>query len=672
MHMIKKNALLWLSLLLPVAVWAAAPANDNFSGAVELTGSTPSGALIDNIAEATLETNEPANHYAQSVWYAWEAPDNLMIRFTVKHTMPIGTAIDSTNVPLIHVYYGTSLTTLCAVVGGYDNYSFDQYYADTAKTTPSTTTPDSATSYVTFLAVKGVKYRIAIDFGTAKLSTPITGSIELLPAISAVFGAGTTVIGPATPSSAVPVNDNFANASELKLTDGQTTTLIGYPTSATRESTERTNNGYRTLWYTYTPAQNGLLHIDVSGSSSYTYMVVYRGTVIDKLNTVGVVTGGAVSVPVEGGKQYYVASGNGYNSNYYNSYIRLSFDPSGLSPSTGIVFPDTTNVITPANDSFAKAKELTLDTTTHTVTAIGALYDATVEAYQPNGYQTLWYKWTPTAADKEAARAKGTAANSPKTYDISVRPAGTDQTLSVFTGTSLSSLTYVGTMTKGCCTFEPVVGTTYYIMVWAYSNGQGSWTYLDIAPSNPTTPTTDPVITNANMNAVSVRGYCRFDGTTLTKDNLIPGFVVTGTTPQWVIIRALGPGLSSALPDSYMANPQLELYKQGKTPTLLASNDDWSYGLETADRNQLITDMAHVGMQPLVQGSYDAVIVRLLDPGVYTAVASASTVVTDAVATAIAAATDDATKLAAGNPARGTILVEVYILGASRTTVTPN
>ena len=50
---------------------------------------------------------------------------------------------------------------------------------------------------------------------------------------------------------------------------------------------------------------------------------------------------------------------------------------------------------------------------------------------------------------------------------------------------------------------------------------------------------------------------------------LIAGFILTGTQPKKVIVRAIGPSLTVA---GKLANPTLELYSGA---TLLASNDDW-------------------------------------------------------------------------------------------------
>ena len=56
-----------------------------------------------------------------------------------------------------------------------------------------------------------------------------------------------------------------------------------------------------------------------------------------------------------------------------------------------------------------------------------------------------------------------------------------------------------------------------------------------------------------------------------TGDNVsIGGFIVTGTQPKKVIVRAIGPSLPVA---GKLANPTLELYGPGGVP--IASNDDW-------------------------------------------------------------------------------------------------
>jgi hypothetical protein len=93
---------------------------------------------------------------------------------------------------------------------------------------------------------------------------------------------------------------------------------------------------------------------------------------------------------------------------------------------------------------------------------------------------------------------------------------------------------------------------------------------LTAAPSPAPSPTPRPTLANL---ATRLRVE--------TGDNaLIGGFIVTGTQPKKVIIRAIGPSLG--LPDQ-LANPTLELHDG--TGALLASNDDWK---QSANKQAII------------------------------------------------------------------------------------
>ena len=90
---------------------------------------------------------------------------------------------------------------------------------------------------------------------------------------------------------------------------------------------------------------------------------------------------------------------------------------------------------------------------------------------------------------------------------------------------------------------------------------------------------------------------------------LISGFVIGGTEPKRVLLRAVGPTLSSLGITDALANPRLRLF-DGSGHVLL-ENDDWS-GSETADA------MAQTGAFSLPAGSHDAAVVTTLPPGAYT------------------------------------------------------
>lgn len=92
---------------------------------------------------------------------------------------------------------------------------------------------------------------------------------------------------------------------------------------------------------------------------------------------------------------------------------------------------------------------------------------------------------------------------------------------------------------------------------------------------------------------------------------LTPGFVVGGTQPRRVLVRAVGPTLGTAfgVPGS-MADPSLAVFR-GQTQ--IAANNDWGGGAA------LTALFASVGAFVLPVASLDAAVVLTLTPGNYTA-----------------------------------------------------
>jgi hypothetical protein len=87
---------------------------------------------------------------------------------------------------------------------------------------------------------------------------------------------------------------------------------------------------------------------------------------------------------------------------------------------------------------------------------------------------------------------------------------------------------------------------------------------------------------------------------------LIGGFIINGTEPKRVIMRAIGPSLAQFFSGT-LANPTLELF-QGST--LLQDNNDW--------KDTQRTEIEATGLQP--GDDFESAIVRTLSPGSYTAV----------------------------------------------------
>lgn len=95
-----------------------------------------------------------------------------------------------------------------------------------------------------------------------------------------------------------------------------------------------------------------------------------------------------------------------------------------------------------------------------------------------------------------------------------------------------------------------------------------------------------------------------------TADNvLIGGFIVTGTQPKPVIIRAIGPSLGAAGVVGALADPYLELYDA--TGAAVATNDNWADN----SNKQAVTDS---GVAPT--NAKESAILRTLAPGAYTAI----------------------------------------------------
>jgi len=100
---------------------------------------------------------------------------------------------------------------------------------------------------------------------------------------------------------------------------------------------------------------------------------------------------------------------------------------------------------------------------------------------------------------------------------------------------------------------------------------------------------------------------------------MIGGFIVQGTGPKTVIIRAIGPELTQFGIADALGNPRLELHDG--TGALIASNDDWQTtilgGIITSNQ---VSDIQNSGHAPTVAS--ESAIIANLQPGNYTAIAS--------------------------------------------------
>jgi hypothetical protein len=119
---------------------------------------------------------------------------------------------------------------------------------------------------------------------------------------------------------------------------------------------------------------------------------------------------------------------------------------------------------------------------------------------------------------------------------------------------------------------------------------------------------------NSILGNISTRSFVQ------TGDNvMIGGFIVQGSQPKKVIIRAIGPELSAPpfnIPVA-LADPTLELHDS--TGALIASNDNWQHtiigGVITMDQVQAIMNSGHAPTQ-----SSESAMIADLPSGNYTAI----------------------------------------------------
>ena len=382
------------------------PPNDSFANRASISGSTATATGTNvNATKETSEPNHAGNSGGRSLWWTWTAPSSGPVQIDT-----IGSSFDTT----LGVYTGSSVSSLTSVATDDDHGG-------------------NLTSKVTFNAVAGTAYQIAVDgYNSA------SGNVTLH--VNQVSG---------------PPNDSFANRASIS---GSTATATGTNVNATKETSEPNhagNSGGRSLWWTWTAPSSGPVQIDTIGSSFDTTLGVYTGSSVSSLTSVATDDdhGGNLTSKVTfnavAGTAYQIAV-DGYNS------------------ASGNVTLHVNQVSGPPNDSFANRASISGST----ATATGTNVNATKETSEPNhagnsGGRSLWWTWT-----------------APSSGPVQIDTIGSsfDTTLGVYTGSSVSSLTSVatdddhgGNLTSKV-TFNAVAGTAYQIAVDGYNSASGNVT----------------------------------------------------------------------------------------------------------------------------------------------------------------------------------------------------
>jgi uncharacterized delta-60 repeat protein len=180
-----------------------------------------------------------------------------------------------------------------------------------------------------------------------------------------------------------------------------------------------------------------------------------------------------------------------------------------------------------------------------------------------------------------------TAGGSPKTFSASGLPPGLtiNSTTGVISGTPTGVGTYAVTLTVGD-------GTTSTVSTLRISIGSANGTRFASAPDS------------AANRLLNLSSMSQLSGSQM----LIAGFVVSGTAPKMVLLRADGPGLAQFSVSNFMATPELQLFSS--TGALMSTSTSWD--------GDLSATFSQVGAFPLTPGSADAAIAQSLAPGAYT------------------------------------------------------
>jgi glucose/arabinose dehydrogenase len=164
----------------------------------------------------------------------------------------------------------------------------------------------------------------------------------------------------------------------------------------------------------------------------------------------------------------------------------------------------------------------------------------------------------------------------------------------------------------------PIAGATGATLVLSGASAASAGTYTCVvtnsAGSVQSAPATLAVETAAaapKLINISTRGQVGTGSAILDA-----GFVIGGATSKTVLIRASGPAIAAAPFNvaGTLADPRIQLYSQGASPTVIASNAGWS------GNPQIAAAALSVGAFPWTNlSSNDSALLLTLPPGAYTA-----------------------------------------------------
>jgi hypothetical protein len=218
--------------------------NDTFANRFQITGQ--SATLIGSNTNASEESGEPnhaGNDGGRSIWWSWTAPASTPVKIDT-----LGSSFNT----LLGVYQGSSVGALALVASDQDSAEGDL-------------------SVVTFEAVQGVEYQIAVD----GFNDGLGADIGLVVLHLNQFAAG-----------ALNADDDFLNSSPIS---APFLTVAGLNIGATREPGEPLHAAApqgHSVWWTWTAPTDGSVTISTTGSEFDTVLGVYTGNEVGSLSLV--------------------------------------------------------------------------------------------------------------------------------------------------------------------------------------------------------------------------------------------------------------------------------------------------------------------------------------------------------------------------------------------------
>jgi predicted Zn-dependent protease len=220
---------------------------------------------------------------------------------------------------------------------------------------------------------------------------------------------------------------------------------------------------------------------------------------------------------------------------------------------------------------------------------------------------------------KQPVGQTATASNS-VTISIGINNAATAPDPSALLGyvwyfkpTGTSTFERLFTITSATLNFgavQPSDAGQYYVQVMTPDVTLTSATVT--LTVNPVTATPDTTLLNISTRALAGSGQ-----------TMIAGFVINGSRPKTILVRAIGPTLGSFGVGGTLADPKLTLLslKDPANPATVATSlQTWDQDPTTA--STLRSTMSRVGAFGLPAGSHDAVILATVPPGNYSAQAT--------------------------------------------------